>query len=310
MGDNAADKKYLGMAVTIHDFLKLRGNLKLKAMKKITLTIVFYLFVLLASAQKPAIYTDEVGAGKVILMLPGFTTPASVWDETIANFKEPYHTIKVSYAGFNGLPAIEMPWYETIKQELIQFIQKKQLKDITIIGHSMGGMLAVDIAAALPDDVNTLILVDALPCMRAVMMPGVPAEALQYESPYNKQMLNQTDSARKAMAYMMSSNMTLNQEKVKQLVEWNLASDPKTYVYGYTDLLKLDLRPTLSKIKAKTLILAAPFPTIELVEQNLTPQYANLASKEIVIAPNSRHFIMFDQPQWFYEKLNSFLAEK
>jgi pimeloyl-ACP methyl ester carboxylesterase len=276
-------------------------------MKKITLTLIFCLLVLLVSAQNPAIHIEESGKGKVVLLLPGFTTPGSVWDATIANFQQSYKTVKVSYAGFNGLPSIEMPWYETIKQALVSYIQENNYKDVTIIGHSMGGMLALDIAAALPEEVNSLIIVDALACMRAVMMPGVPAEAFQYDSPYNQQMLNQTDSARKAMAVMMSSNMTLNQVKVEQLVQWNLATDMETFVYGYTDLLKLDLRPTLSEIQAKTLILAAPFPTIELVEQNLTSQYVNLNSKEIIVAPNSRHFIMFDQAEWFYQQVNSFL---
>jgi len=276
-------------------------------MKKITLTIIFYLFVLLlANAQNPAIYTEVSGEGEVVLLLPGFTSPGAVWDATIENFEKQYQSIKVSYAGFNGLPAIEMPWYETIKNELIAYIEESKFDKVKIIGHSMGGTLALDIAAAIPDKISALVIVDALPCMRAVMMPGVPAEALQYESPYNQQVLNQTDSARKAMAFMMSSNMTLDEEKVAQLVEWNLAADLTTYVYGYTDLLKTDLRPVLSTIRSKTLVLAAPFPTKALVEQNLTAQFANLETKQIIIASNSRHFIMFDQPEWFYGQVNSF----
>ncbi len=278
-------------------------------MKKIALTIVFYLFILLVSAQTPAIYTEQSGKGDVVLFLPGFTTPGSVWDETIAHLEGEYTSIKVSYAGFNGLPAIEMPWYSTIKGELITYINDNNLKNVTIIGHSMGGMLAADIASSIPEKIKEIVLVDALACMRALMMPGVPAEAIQYESPYNEQMLMQTDSVRNAMASMMASNMSNNKDKIADLTKWSIEADRKTYVYGYTDLLKLDLRPELSKIKAKALILGAPFPNTALVQKNLEEQYANLNQKTIKVTPESKHFIMFDQPQWFYQEINAFLAK-
>jgi hypothetical protein len=42
---------------------------------------------------------------------------------------------------------------------------------------------------------------------------------------------------------------------------------------------------------------------------NLEKQYAKLTNKTIEIAAGGKHFIMFDQPQWFYEKLNSFLSK-
>jgi pimeloyl-ACP methyl ester carboxylesterase len=278
-------------------------------MKKIALTIAFYLCIILVSAQTPAIYTEESGKGNVILFLPGFTSPGSVWDETISNLEGDFNSIKVSYAGFNGLPAIEMPWYATIKEELLQYIEEKNLENITIIGHSMGGTLAADIASSIPTKIKELVLVDALPCMRAVMMPGVPAEAIQYESPYNTQMLLQTDGARGAMAQMMSVNMTNNKEKVALLTKWSLEADKETFVYGYTDLLKLDLRSELSKITAKVLILGAPFPNADLVTKNYMEQYANLGQKEIVVAADSKHFIMFDQPQWLCDQVNTFLSK-
>jgi len=75
-------------------------------------------------------------------------------------------------------------------------------------------------------------------------------------------------------------------------------------------LLKLDLRDTLSKIKCETLIVGASFPSKEIAENNFEKQYKNLPNKVIKMASNSKHFIMFDQPQWFYNTLNNFLANE
>ncbi len=260
--------------------------------------------------QPEPIKIETIGKGKPIFYLPGFTVPGSIWKETTENITLNRKSYLISYAGFNGNKPIEMPWYNNIKSSIIKYIKDNNLNELIIVGHSMGGNLAVDIASELPDMISKIVIVEALPCMREVMMPNVPAESLFYESPYNKQMLEMDEQQFKSMASMMASNMTLNKEKVETLTNWILEADRKTWVYGYTDLLKLDLRNVLSKIKCKTLIIGASFPDVKTARQNYENQYSNLTNKKIVMASNSKHFVMFDQPKWFYETVNDFLVNE
>jgi len=51
----------------------------------------------------------------------------------------------------------------------------------------------------------------------------------------------------------------------------------------------------------------APFPDEDMVRNNYEQQYENLESKKLLMANDSKHFIMLDQPEWFYHTLNSFL---
>lgn len=278
-------------------------------MKNIISIIAISFFIHSGIGQNKAIQTEVIGNGTPILFLPGFTTPGAIWKETITHLTIKSESHLISYAGFNGIKPIEMPWYASIKKEIIAYIKQKNLQELTIIGHSMGGTLAMDIATELTSIVKKIVLVDALPCMREVMMPGVPAKSLQYESPYNKRMLEMDDTQFKGMANMMSTNMTNNKDKVKTIANWILEADRKTYVYGYTDLLKTDVRTALAKVKAKTLILAATSYGV-IATKTMEKQYANLANKNIEMAPNSKHFIMFDQPEWFYKKVNVFLTSE
>lgn len=278
-------------------------------MKKLYVTVLLVLLSGFAFCQSEAIKVVKEGTGNPILFLPGFTTPGSVWMETAENLEEERERHLVSYAGFNGIEPIDTPWYSTIKKEILLYIEKEKLRNVSIIGHSMGGMLAVDIAAAVPDKVDKIILVDAIPCMRELMMPNVPASQIQYNSPYNKQMLEMSDEAMEQFAGTMARNMTMDTAKVEMLRQWSLEADRETFVYGYTDLLKLDLREVLPQIKAETLILGASFPDAGIVKENYEKQYAKLATKQIEIANDSKHFIMFDQPEWFYKNVNSFLAK-
>ncbi|PCI33238.1 MAG: alpha/beta hydrolase [Flavobacteriaceae bacterium] len=256
----------------------------------------------------PTPFTVEtIGKGKPILYLPGFTVSGSIWKETIENLSLKRKSYLFSYAGFNGNKPIEMPWYDTIKKSIIQYIKTNNLNKIVIIGHSMGGNLAVDIASELPNRVSKIVIVEALPCMREVMMPNVSAESLFYNSPYNKQMLEMDEEQFKNMASMMASNMTINSAKIDVLTNWILEADRKTWVYGFTDLLKLDLRNVLSNIKCQTLIVGASFPNLKIAKENYENQYSNLSNKTIRMVPNSKHFVMFDQPTWFYKSVNDFL---
>lgn len=278
-------------------------------MRKFSVLFFFLIISFMSFSQPAAIKVIKEGNGNPVLYLPGFTTPGSVWKETIAHISSQREHHIVSYAGFDGVASIDTPWYPKIKEALINYIKTQKLSNITIIGHSMGGNLAVDIASALPQTVEKLILVDAIPCMQELMMPGVKRDQIQYNSPYNQQMLQMAPGAFNQVAAMMATNMTGNKAKIDTLVSWILKADRNTYVYGYTDLLKLDLRDTLKSVKAETLILGASFPNADVTKATFEKQYANLAQKTILIADNSKHFIMFDQPEWLYEKVNAFLLK-
>ncbi len=108
---------------------------------------------------------------------------------------------------------------------------------------------------------------------------------------------------------MMATAMTMRPAKADTLVEWMMASDRKTYIYGYTDLLKTDLRNDLTRIRLIRSYWALLFPGKETVLKTFNEQYAQLVNKQVEIAPESKHFIMFDQPEWLYAKINTFFSK-
>lgn len=277
-------------------------------MKKIEIILVLLILSQMAFSQK-AITVEKTGNGKPILFLPGFTVPGSVWNETIQNLNGSWECHTVSYAGFNGTAPIDTPWYEPIRTQLIQYIQKEGLSNLTVIGHSMGGNLAVELASELPDQVTGLILIESLPCMLELVMPGVPASNIHYNSPYNNQILAMSPDEFREMVTKMCQSITSQKEKDDLLVNWSLQADRKTYVYGYTELLKLDLRDKLNQINLQTLILGGSFPSAEIERVNLEKQYVNLKNKEILNIEGSKHFIMFDQPVWLYAQINKYLSQ-
>ena len=107
----------------------------------------------------------------------------------------------------------------------------------------------------------------------------------------------------------MAKGMSLTPEAQASIKDWILLADRKTYVYGYTDYLKLDLREDLKNISIPVTIIAADKPYgKEMVTQTYQSQYANLSKYELIIADNAAHFVMFDQPEWFIEQIQQVLA--
>ncbi len=277
-------------------------------MKQYITTVIALFLSIVIFAQTPAIQVKTSGKGQPVFLLPGFTCPGAVWDETVSRLKGDHQFLQVSYAGFGGQAPIETPWYESIKKELMGYITSHKLSAVTIIGHSMGGTLALDLAADLPAGVvKSIVVVDGLPCMRAVMMPGVSGDQLQYKSPYNDQLIAMKEEPFLKNAQMYARQMTNVEGKQAVLTDYAVKADRKTYVYGYTDLLKMDIRPSLSRIKVPALILAASFPNKEMVEKTMNSQFESLPNKTIEIVPESRHFIFFDQSEWFYNRINNCL---
>ena len=251
------------------------------------------------------------GNGQPVLLFPGFTCTGEVYQDLVGELSKNHTVYNFTFAGFGNVPPIEKPWLPKIKEALENYIAKNQLEKSIIIGHSMGGTLGLWLASDNPHLFSKLIVIDALPAMGALMIPDYDSKNIEYDTRYNQKMLEMNEADFETIAKQMAANLTQNNEKHQQLTDWIIKADRKTFVYGYTDLLKLDLRPTLSKIKIPVTIMAATEPYgQDIVEKNYGEQYQNLDGYSIYIAEGSAHFIMYDKPEWFLSQIKSALKKK
>lgn len=275
-------------------------------MKTIQKTLIISILFLATSlkAQYAEFKVEVVGKGTPVLLFPGFTCTGEVWDDLVAEISKTNECHVFTFAGFGDVAAIEKPWLPKIKEAVNAYVEKQALKNPIIIGHSLGGTLGLWLATDESHSYSKLIVVDALPSTGALMMPNFNSENIAYESSWNSQMLAMDEVSFEKMASQMASGMSLNTEKHKQLTDWIIKADRETYVYGYTDLLKLDLREDIAKIAIPVKVLGATHPYgLEMAKATYESQYKNLKGYEIKFAEGSAHFIMYDKPEWFLEKI-------
>lgn len=269
-------------------------------------------FLLLATHVKAQQFEVKVsGKGQPILLFPGFANTGEVFKEIVGPLSTQYEVHTFTFAGFGQVAPISFPWLPQIKDGLNAYIKKNRLKNPIIIGHSLGGTLGLWLAATTPKTFAKLIIVDALPAMGALMIPNYKSENMVYDTPYNKQLLEMSDQDFKQMATQMAQSMSLNKAAHQKLADWMVMGDRKTYVYGYVDLLKLDLREELAAIDCPVTLLAATHPYgKQVAETNYKKQYQGLKKYSLLFAENAGHFIMYDQPEWFLTTIKSELQLK
>ncbi|GMQ31548.1 alpha/beta hydrolase [Algoriphagus confluentis] len=243
------------------------------------------------------------GKGSPVLLFPGIGCSGEVWNETVEELSKTHECHVFTFAGFGGVPAIEGAWLSTIKKDIVGYVKEKQLNKPALLGHSLGGTLSLWLASTDGNLFSQAIIVDALPSMAALMIPGYQGKLIEYENPQNKMMLTMDAAAFSAMNSKTVEFMCLTPQKHSQILSWLNKADRKTYVYGYVDLLNLDLRESIAQITIPVSILAATYPDRQTVEKNYRIQYQQIPTADLQFAENSAHFIMYDQPEWFIDQL-------
>ena len=275
-------------------------------MKKIIVAAVLLLLVRATFAQT-AYHVEVKGKGSPLLLFPGFGCPGDVWNETLMELTKNHECHVFTFAGFGGVKPVDSPWLQTVKNDIETYIVSKKLQKASLLGHSLGGTLSLWLAADHPDFFDKIILVDALPGSAALMIPNYTGEKIPYDNPQSKAMLAMDAEAFSQMNAQSVAYMCRNQQKRSQLTEWFNQADRKTYVYGYIDMLNLDLREKIAQIKVPVHILAASLPNQAMAEKTYKAQYERLPAAQITFAENAAHFVMFDQPEWFIRSLQHVL---
>lgn len=111
----------------------------------------------------------SAGCGDALVMLHGFTGSARSWDEHIPVFSQQYEVITPDLLGHGDTAAPQTPercQIERAAADLIALLDALRLERAHLLGYSMGGRLALYVAAHYSDRIQSLILESASPGLR------------------------------------------------------------------------------------------------------------------------------------------------
>lgn len=268
-------------------------------------------------AQQP-FQVKVTGHGRPMILIPGLSSSGETWDTTVAHYQDRFECHVLTVAGFAGVPRVAAPMLEKVRDGLADYIKKQKLDHPVIVGHSLGGFLALDVAAHYPDLPGRLVIVDSYPFLAGLADPKATPESARENAAQMRQYIGgQSLDAyqRYVKSGVATRSMVEKDSDFDRITAWGLTSDRTAVGDAMAEMFATDLRDAVAKIKSPTLVMGtwiayAQYTDRARTEANLRTQYAKLAGVEIQVTDKAHHFIMWDDPEWMFGHMDRFLSGK
>ncbi len=257
--------------------------------------------------------------GAPVILIPGLQGGPWVWAQVIKSLQREHVVYAVTLAGFDGVqvPANAGNLFDRADASLLNLIVKQHIDQPVLVGHSLGGTLALRFASEHPELISGVVAVDGLP-----IFPGMERVSAEQRKAMAARMQQRMGAATpeqfraQALQYMQQVGL-VDQQLAARYAPMNARSDIKASAQYMAEDLAADLRSGLKNANVPILEISPYYapdfshPPMMMSEAQKTAYYRSLLSnapnaKVISIAP-SRHFVMLDQPVKFQLALHAFL---
>ena len=240
------------------------------------------------------------GQGPDVILIPGLTAGRGVWAEAVAAVPGyRYHLIQV--AGFGGEPARDNgrgPIVGPLADQIARYIESRGLSRPALVGHSMGGTLAMLVALRRPELAGRVMVVDMLP--QPAGLYGGSASGWSGLARSLGAMM-ETTGGRQLFANLMGAFSPPGQVA---------GSDPIVVGRAMSELGATDLGPELVRLRVPLTVVYAS-PTAQAngpIDRQFAAAYARARGARLIRVDNSSHMVMRDQPARFAAAMRRFLA--
>jgi N-formylmaleamate deformylase len=260
------------------------------------------------------LHVARYGSGpNTIIFIPGLACGPWVWAREINALSQRNTVYTLTLSGFDGRAyAIAGDPFAAFSSDFWSLLEQRKISRPVVIGHSLGGTLAIALAEQHSDRLAGIIALDGLPVFPTLAQADASARekaataaSTQIAAETHEQVM---DYEKKYMAMA-----TLDPTLVDPTAALEARSDPKGIAAWIGADLATDLRPNLVQISVPFVELmpfAQPSPYTQA--QSLAFYQALVAGAPhvtVVAIPNARHFAMLDQPQAVDDAIVAFLKQ-
>lgn len=232
------------------------------------------------------IHWVQAGAGdETVVLLHGLSGSSRWWQRNIPALAGSRRVMVPDVIGFGHSRAPgRLPPMPELAESFAEWIASLGAGPVHLVGHSMGGHLAIHLAARRPELVRRLVLVDAA----GVPRPPTPRNLVRF-------------------AYETAPPTRWGDPRFLPVI-WRdaLVAGPFTVLRGLRNILRDDVRPLLPLITAPTLIVwGARDGLVPLEHGRLMRE--RIAGSRLLVIPRAYHNCMVDRPEEFNAAVLRFL---
>ena len=244
-------------------------------------------------------YTQK-GQGEIVVLIHGFLSGKDYWKEQINYFSQFFEVFTLEIKGYGercnetGFSSIE-----DYSNEIIEFFKHKSLNKINLIGHSMGGMIAQEIALSIPEKIQKLVLYST------GCIGNLPGRFETIEKSIEKV---QKGNLHSAIENTVSSWFLKRKEShfYQESVKVALQASCDTYINGLRAMSQWSSLDRIEKNDLPTLILwgdcdrSYPWKQIEIL-------WTKIKNSNLCVIPQTAHNVHLEKIKLFNQIITEFL---
>jgi pimeloyl-ACP methyl ester carboxylesterase len=251
------------------------------------------------------VHYEVFGHGRPVLFLHGWLGSWRYWYPTMQVVAEQFRTYSFDFLGFGE--SRHKTTEESIRvysQQVIRFMDELGIDRIALVGHSMGGMVAMKTALDYPDRVQRVVTV------------GAPfnGRSISWLLKLTRNQTLANTFARWSWLRRTLFHFFLGQDyhnphasDVQEVLDDSLKSNAATLRATVCSMLHTDLRPELPRLNVPALIVHGRRD--DVVNPNQVKLFRDIAMADVLVMAKSRHFPFTDEPDAFNERVLLFLKE-
>jgi pimeloyl-ACP methyl ester carboxylesterase len=224
-----------------------------------------------------------------IVLIHGWATDANYWNAQIDPLKAKYTVVAVDLAGHGGSAKNRTDWsMGNYGEDVATIVRKIPNRQVILVGHSMGGTVALEATPRIGDRVIGIIVVDAL---KSVGLPPLPtAEINKRVAPFRTDFIGSVRKYATEELFEKGANPLFVQK-----VAYDMSLEPpEVGVPSLEALLSMDFNTVLPAIKVPVLAINSDLgPTDEARIRKSLPSF------KAEVIPHTSHFLMMEVPDKF-----------
>lgn len=257
----------------------------------------------------PTVTTKGTGPVQVVL-IPGLTCDATVWDAFMARNEAKYTMYAVTLPGFGGTEApptpadnTGTPWLDNAQAAVLKLIEDKHLNKPVVMGHSLGGHLALRLAAAAPEKIGGAVSVEGAPAFPLGPTPIPKDQRVAMVEQQAPALLSISEEEWNKQQDQMAKGMINDPARGTQLREMFRTTKREVGARYMLELVKSDISEDAVKSPAPVLTILAvneDNAAAGIDGESMKKMWRGLMpgrlSESIEFIDGSRHFVMDDKP--------------
>jgi pimeloyl-ACP methyl ester carboxylesterase len=255
-----------------------------------------------------SIYYEQHGEGSDdLILIGGLSSDHQVWKSTLRHFSKQFRILIFDNRGAGRSSTPDYPYTtDMMANDVLQLMDLLEIKRAHVLGHSMGGCIAQQIALLAPERINKMIVA----CSRA--KPNVLANmALTMREKLQAAGMPIEILAEYVMPLLFSETFLQNSCQVKGFIQWTMQNPHPQSALGFSHQLHAvkthDVSNRLAEIHAPTLVIAGD-EDILMPKASAKVFAENIKNSEFVVIPDCAHMPHVEKSREFAEHVMRFLS--